>query len=934
MGGAIFTHRGDVRLINVTATGNVANGASGLGAVLFNLNGEVSISFSTLANNTVIGSNGGTSASGMGNASVYSLAYGNRIEDGNANVVLLNIRNSIIFGTVGSNGAGSQDVVNNAVAGNNAANTGNTAILNYAQNNLIGLSQSVSSGAGATASQYSPPTSSSNPMLDGLADNGGPTLTMMPAVGSPAIDAAGVCTSAGGFDQRSIRRPYGFICDLGAVEAAPINGACGTADGIAALSAPSTNLCSSGTAGSVTTGSTAYGWSCTGANTGSTATCSAPRQYIVTAANVTGGTVVCTSPVTAGSTSTCTVTPNSGYVLTRINGDANCAAAAAGTASPFTTGAVTANCTVTATLMPIVNGACGTAAGVAVLNAPSANLCSSGTAGSVTSSSTAYGWSCTGANTGSTATCSAPRQYTVAAAVVAGGTVSCTNATVVSGGSSTCTVTTTNAGYRFAGWSGDPQCTGATCAMTNITANKNVVANFAQPSLTLAMSAATVPATSPTSVAKGEAFSYAIAVTNSGIVASGDNTQVTDTVPPGVTIAQISAGSGWSCNPTGAGSWAGVTTITCTRAAGVPANTTETVMTLQATKTSIADITNTANITSGDLACPAADRCVSSAEVKDASQPSLTLAKAAATSPPTSPTSAAKDGTFSYVVTVSNSGPVASAANTVVTDIVPAGVTITQITTGSSDWSCNPTGAGSWANATTITCTRAVGVPAAVDDTHPTTETVMTLQATKTSVADVTNTATITSGDTACPAAGRCVSSATVKDASQPGLTLSMTADRASAGPYTDVTYTLAVSNNGPVASAANTVVTDTVPSGLTVKSVANGAGWSCTPTTGAGPVSITCTKAAGVSADTSEQVATIVATKTIDAAVTNSASVTSGDPGCAGGAPAARCNTSAAVAGPVTPVPTFSQWALMLLTTLLAGLTWVVQRRYLRGTA
>ena len=56
-----------------------------------------------------------------------------------------------------------------------------------------------------------------------------------------------------------------------------VNGACGAANGIAVSSAPTTGLCSTGTASSVG-GSGPWSWSCTGSNGGSTAQCSAPRQ--------------------------------------------------------------------------------------------------------------------------------------------------------------------------------------------------------------------------------------------------------------------------------------------------------------------------------------------------------------------------------------------------------------------------------------------------------------------------------------------------------------------------------------------------------------------------------------------------------------------------------------------------------------------------------
>src|SRR5205807_1418021 len=60
-----------------------------------------------------------------------------------------------------------------------------------------------------------------------LADNGGPTQTLLPLAMSPAIDAG----SAGGctdqllnpllVDQRGVKRPIGSFCDIGAVELEP-----------------------------------------------------------------------------------------------------------------------------------------------------------------------------------------------------------------------------------------------------------------------------------------------------------------------------------------------------------------------------------------------------------------------------------------------------------------------------------------------------------------------------------------------------------------------------------------------------------------------------------------------------------------------------------------------------------------------------------------
>jgi hypothetical protein len=226
MGGAIFNHRGNLTLSNVTMTRNSASGGTvgadgrGLGAAIFNLNGTVTIAFSTLANNAVANSNGRVLSGGPGDATVDSAAYGNKIVPGTASMASVTIANSIIRGTVASNGAGNNGVVNNVVAGAHPSNPGNVATLTWIGNNIVGTSQNAASSAGATATQSGAPTSSASPQLGTPANNGGPTQTMLPLAGSPAINAAASCTGANALDQRGIPRPQGPQCDIGAAEVA------------------------------------------------------------------------------------------------------------------------------------------------------------------------------------------------------------------------------------------------------------------------------------------------------------------------------------------------------------------------------------------------------------------------------------------------------------------------------------------------------------------------------------------------------------------------------------------------------------------------------------------------------------------------------------------------------------------------------------------
>jgi hypothetical protein len=66
------------------------------------------------------------------------------------------------------------------------------------------------------------PGANADPLLAPLADNGGPTFTLRPGDGSPAIDGAPVegCPAT---DQRGAVRPFGPGCDIGAYErAAPL----------------------------------------------------------------------------------------------------------------------------------------------------------------------------------------------------------------------------------------------------------------------------------------------------------------------------------------------------------------------------------------------------------------------------------------------------------------------------------------------------------------------------------------------------------------------------------------------------------------------------------------------------------------------------------------------------------------------------------------
>lgn len=166
------------------------------------------------------------------------------------------------------------------------------------------------------------------------------------------------------------------------------NGACGAANGVAANTAPSSGLCSAGTASSVAGGGT-WTWSCSGSNGGTTASCAASQLALNGACGAANGAELSSAPTTnLCSSGAASAVTNSG------TWSWSCAGSSGGAIALCSASLAT-------------NGACGAADGVAVASAPTTALCSAGTASAV-SASGPWSWSCAGSGGGSTASCEAP----------------------------------------------------------------------------------------------------------------------------------------------------------------------------------------------------------------------------------------------------------------------------------------------------------------------------------------------------------------------------------------------------------------------------------------------------------------------------------------------------------------------------------------------
>ena len=185
-----------------------------------------------------------------------------------------------------------------------------------------------------------------------------------------------------------------------------VNGACGSANGENFLTAPASNLCSSGTA-SALSGTGPWSWTCQGANGGKNATNCSANLEVYGACGPANGENLFSKPVgsvlcTAGKAS-------------NVSGSGPWSWACQGA-----NGGTTAKCSANLE----VNGACGPANGESFLTAPASKLCNGGTASRVTGGNGQWSWSCAGSGGGTSASCTAHIEINGACGSSSGGSFS------------------------------------------------------------------------------------------------------------------------------------------------------------------------------------------------------------------------------------------------------------------------------------------------------------------------------------------------------------------------------------------------------------------------------------------------------------------------------------------------------------------------------
>ena len=376
------------------------------------------------------------------------------------------------------------------------------------------------------------------------------------------------------------------------------------------------------------------------------------------------------------------------------------------------------------------------------------------------------------------------------------GTVSCTRSTLAVGAAPviTATVTAPAQGTSLSN----------TVTVSSDTADPNASDNTATESTVVSaladLSVSKVDSLDP--VAAGATFGYTLSVTNAG-PSSAANVAVTDTLPAEVTFVSAN-GTGWSCSESAG-------TLSCTRSSLAVGAATVITATVTA-PTQGTSLSNTVTV-AADTADPNATDNTATESTVVSALADLSMIKVDSVDP------VAASATFDYTLSVTNAGP-SSAANVVVTDTLPAEVTFVSAT--GTGWSCSE-------SAGTLSCTRstlAVGAAPVITAT-------VTAPAHSTTLSNSVSVA----ADTADPNASDNTATESTVVSALADLSVSKvdSLDPVSAGATFD--YTLSVTNVGP-SSAANVVVTDTLPAEVTFVS-ATGTGWSCSESAG----TVSCTR-------------------------------------------------------------------------------------------
>ncbi len=214
---------GTLTVRSSTFSGNQATSAgSGDGGALANPSGEVQISGSTFNGNSAARYGGAIYSEGPLSVtnSTFNANSGNA--GGGAVYQTGSGASDIDFSTFVDNSAPYGAGIYNEGSGNATLTISRSILAGNTTGNCDGvlLSGGYNLWSGPQNCPFSQPGDAQATLTMGaLANNGGPTLTMLPAAGNPAINHVPAAQCPINVDQRGAGRPFGAGCDSGAVEA-------------------------------------------------------------------------------------------------------------------------------------------------------------------------------------------------------------------------------------------------------------------------------------------------------------------------------------------------------------------------------------------------------------------------------------------------------------------------------------------------------------------------------------------------------------------------------------------------------------------------------------------------------------------------------------------------------------------------------------------
>lgn len=337
------------------------------------------------------------------------------------------------------------------------------------------------------------------------------------------------------------------------------------------------------------------------------------------------------------------------------------------------------------------------------------------------------------------------------------------------------------------------------------------------------------------SIGVGATATYSLTVRNAGFVPTTGQITVTDTLPTGMTLSATPSGTGWTCPVSGSTNSVGGNAVSCTSNTVIAAATTAgpaisgnpiTVSVNVGSGTAQPTVTNTASVSGGGE--PASNNGNNSGSDTSPVCPGpcvdLTPIKTVSASP------LLVGSTATYTVTISNRGALASSGTYTFTDTLPAGLTLAAAPTTGAGWTC-PAGSNT-VGGTQVLCNSSTSIAGNGTSSAVT----FTVNVGTAAYSSVTNSITVSGGGDTF--AGNNTTTLTTPAAAA-DLSIAKVAG-SSFGQGAASSYLLTVTNVGNTATIGNVLVSDNLPSPLTL---------SAAPTVAAlngGTVTGSCTGASG----------------------------------------------------------------------------------------